>query len=202
MPDILASRIVNGWTDLQDFELTTVGSDTTFRFSCRSGDHVIWFRWQSIFEKRPDIRDVWQLGDGDWFLVTSRILDLPSWFELHSLEVSGPRAYEMIQKLNDGYKPSEPITGAHIWRILSGDRLTWSGKSRPDSNAPQGLRRVFDFRENALVVAYFESRSDPLTWGDIEETPEGAAIGIEALRTVASLGIPRVFAADPQWSME
>ena len=187
--------------EMKSFELTRVDRDMTLRLSCRSGDQVVWFRWPSIFSNRPGVRDVWQLTDRDWFLITTRVPDRPTWFDLHPLEVSGRGVYEMAQKLRDGYEPGEPIEGPHIWRILCGDRLTWSGKSRSGSGLSAGPQRIFEFRENALVVAYFESRPDPFTWGAIEETPEGVAQGREAAHAVIKLGLPREIAADDRWSL-
>jgi hypothetical protein len=153
-----------------------------------------------MFHNQPDVRDVWQLSDGDGFLITTRVLDLPPWFRLHPSEASGLLGYEMLQAKR-GHQLEEPIDGPHIWRALTGDRIAWVGRPRSAPNPSQALRRIFDFRENALIVAFFESHPNLFNWGVIEETSEGLAIGKEAFHAVTRLGLPRAVAADEQWSL-
>jgi hypothetical protein len=80
--------------------------------------------------------------------VTSRIEDLPEWFELHPTEVSGFAACSMTQKkLARGYKPGEPLYGPNLWRVLTGDRIV---RIRI-GDAETGNQTLVAFKSNALV---------------------------------------------------
>jgi hypothetical protein len=46
--------------------------------------------------------------------ITNRWLDLPGRFTLHPLEVANRAAYEMMKRLNEGYRPTEPMDGPNI----------------------------------------------------------------------------------------
>jgi hypothetical protein len=99
---------------------------TTLKWELSAGDYVFWVRWKNIFSSNsdPTILDLWEMRDGDSVSITSRIEDLPAWFELHPTEVSGFAACSMMQKkLAMGYTPGEPLDGPNLWRVLTGDRI-------------------------------------------------------------------------------
>src|SRR5690348_4263922 len=107
------------------FNVTPIGRDTSLRLSCRNGDQVIWWRWLNILAQEPDVRDVWQLQDQDWILVTTRSADLPSWFDRRPR--GDERSYaHTLKRVRAGELPPEPLEGPHIWRVLAGDRITWT----------------------------------------------------------------------------
>jgi hypothetical protein len=131
------------------------GRDSTVRLSCRAGDYLIWCGLKNIFASRKNqyaINDVWQLSEGDFITITNRQVDLPPWFELHPLEVSGRLVYWMMKKLDAGYKPGEIIDGPNIWRAFEGDRLVWVGKKRQGVEFDNGVLGVYTFNESAAII--------------------------------------------------
>ena len=130
-------------------------SDTTIRWSCRKGDYIIWCGFKGIFSSEKDqytVNDLWQLKDGDYVTITNRQVDLPSWFELHPLEVSNSLVYWMQRKLEAGYQPGDIIDGPNIWRALAGDRLVWVGKQRQGVGFDNGVLSIITFSENAVII--------------------------------------------------
>src|SRR5207245_1747390 len=96
-------------------------------------------------ERQFRVSDLWELKNGDFVTITNRIEDVPPWFELHPLEAAGRLAYWMMEKLNSGYKPSEPCDGPNLWRIFAGDRLLWIGPSRSTQVAVDGVLGLIEF---------------------------------------------------------
>jgi hypothetical protein len=136
------------------------------------------------------------MRDGDFVTVTNRWADLPAWFKLHPVEVADSAAFEMTKRLNAGYKPTEPMNCANIWRVKAGDRLVWVAAS--DSNP---VKEVLEFRHCALVLG----ENSALSWEEIasfgapegNELPSTAASAMRTgFKTAFALGVPRVFSED------
>jgi hypothetical protein len=180
-------------------------SDNTFRWSCRQGDYLIWFRFNIFADENqlPKVMGMWVLQDGNFVTITNRRQDLPPWFELHPLETSGSLVSWMQAKLNSGYKPSNPTERDNLWRVFAGDRLAWVGPSRPDLKGEDGVLSLVDFRENALVIGepFHPSSGSPLFGSMKKTTPEDAQRLRNGLLAACRLGIPRTVAADDQWRM-
>jgi len=88
------------------------GSDMTLRWACRAGDYVFWARFQgklSCLGNEYKVFDIWELRDGYSVTIANRRSDLPDWFGLHPLEVSGPLAEWMKNRLDEGYDLQEQI---------------------------------------------------------------------------------------------
>jgi hypothetical protein len=180
-----------------EFVVTSLGRDTTLRLSCRAGDQFLSLRWPGMFDRQPRVRDVWRPKDGEWLLLTSRIADLPSWFTLHPTETSGRAALDAIEKLRSGYQPPDPVDGPNIWRLMSGDRITWTGEIRSAEDS-KPKREIFDIRENALAIAHTGSE---LSDSDFE-SEQLVEAGKAAFDAACRLGLPRTLSADGQWTME
>ncbi|HKL83299.1 MAG TPA: hypothetical protein VJ879_12365, partial [Desulfobacter sp.] len=113
--------------------MISFSSDTTLRWACRRGDYIVWAKSPGIFSSLNNehkIADIWELQDGNFVTITNRQVDLPDWFDLHPLEVSGSLSYWMQKRLDEGYEPEEPIDGPNLWRVFAGDRIFWVGSSR------------------------------------------------------------------------
>jgi len=181
-------------------------SDMTLRWACRNGDYVFWARFQGIFFSQGNeykIADIWELRDGNFITLTNRHVDLPDWFVLHPLEVSGSLVGGMKRRLDEGYKPQEPIYGPNLWRVFAGDRMVWVGPSRHGIDSKDGVWGLVDFNENALVYGEpFDLSSGFPTFGGFdrgEPSPEETRpckVGGDALNKV---GLPRTASADDQW---
>lgn len=124
----------------------------TLRLSCRFGELIVWLGPDSGPSLNTlsvwSVRDFWQMRDGDFVTITNRLSDLPCWVELHSTETAERAAIEMMQRLRDGYKPSDEMNGTNIWRIKAGDRLVWVTLN----DHQQSVRSVLGFRACALAV--------------------------------------------------
>lgn len=183
--------------------------NTTTRWSFRAGDYLLWVAHKGFaalrsrnIEDQFDIADLWEMKNGDFVTITNRHEDLPSWFTLHPLETAGAAAYWMQKKLNAGYKPSEPIDGPNIWRIMSGARLVWVGVSRPDIDAEDGILGLMSFHTNALVIGEpFDLSSDLPMFGGFtgEQSPEAVELCKKGFRAACRLGLPRSISADGKW---
>lgn len=175
--------------------------DTSMRFSFRSGDKLIWFRFKNIFATESlTIVDLWKLSDGDHALLTNRWEDIPSWFELHPTEVQNSFAYKMIEKLNNSYKPGEIMDGPNIWRVNAGDTIVWLGKSRSDIQAIEGVLSVIKFNCNALLLGestHYNSVEEMYGFGSMQEYSEDE---VKEVRNVAEKlrgeGIPRTYSME------
>jgi len=183
-------------------------SDTTLRWSCRAGDYISWCRFEGIFapeDKLYTISDIWQLKDGDFITLTNRKADLPLWFELHPLEVSGSLVYWMQKKLDSGYEPNEIIDGPNIWRVLSGDRLVWVGKQRPGVKSDNGILSIITFDDNAVVIGEPYSEYDGLPYfggfKQQEQSKEDMMICRNGWLAAFKLGMPRSASADGKWTI-
>jgi hypothetical protein len=97
------------------------------------------------------VADIWELRDGNFVTITNRQCDLPDWFDLHPLEVSGSLVWWMKTRLDEGYNPQEVVEGPNLWRVFAGDRLVWVGASRGSVHSEDCVLQLVDFRENALV---------------------------------------------------
>ena len=179
----------------------------TLRWACRKGDFIFWAKFQGIFSSRGNefqIADIWQLRDGNFVTITNRHADLPEWFDLHPLEVSGRLVYWMQKRLDEGHQPQEPIDGPNIWRVLAGDRIAWVGQARDGiESAGAGVLGLLDFHNNALIYGEpFDMCQGIPGFGFFDrgelypEEERWCRAGWDAIK---SLGFPRTAAADGQW---
>ena len=190
--------------------ILSFGRNTTLHWSCQTGDHVLWMRWANSIlsvSNDPAILDLWEMKDSDSIIITNRVVDLPTWFELHPTEVSGSNVYWMLAKLKAGYKPAEPVEGPNLWRILAGDRVVWMGRDRPERASVDGVVALVDFEENAL--AFGESRRGDtdlvsfISFGALSEQsqrPEAQSLVRAGIAAVRKLGLPRALAVD-EWTL-
>jgi hypothetical protein len=178
--------------------VTYFGANTTLRLEVNPSDYVLWVRWKHIFSPTNDIDvlDFWEMKEGDSVAITSRIEDLPPWFELHPTEVSGAACYWMMKKLESGYRPSEPADGPNLWRVQTGDRLLWV--KCPDLQTGQPRHSVIAFESDALLfgeghvhpgdLASFISFGAPLESSASKELVFQVRAGLEVVR---KMGLPR-----------
>ena len=187
--------------------MISFNSNMTLRWPCRAGDYVFWARFQGTFSSRGNeykVADIWELRDGNFVTITNRHVDLPDWFDLHPLEVSGPLVRWMKKRLDEGYNPQESIDGSNIWRVFSGDRIAWVGPTRGGVHSVEdGVLGLVDFKENALIYGEpFDLSGEFPTFGGFdrgEPSPEGARLCRVGWDALNRLGLPRVAAADDQW---
>lgn len=177
--------------------------DMTLRWSCRSGDFLIWTRVKNIFADQPAVRilDIWEMRDGDFVTITNRPTDLPSWFELHPTEVCDSLVYQMAAKVESGYPFKDPIDGPNIWRLRAGDRLAWVGANRPDRKGVNGVLAILDCSECALAIG-------DSSQGGLEElarfgalskdapTPQESASSRFAIDAIRKMGVPHEIATE------
>lgn len=189
-------------------EHTIFRKDTTFKWPCRSGDYIIWFRCNGIFSPKGDqysVNDVWQLKDGDSITLTNRRVDLPSWFELHPLEVSGSSVSWMMKKLKSGYEPKEIIESSNIWRAMMGDRLVWVGKPRHGVESNNGILSIVTFNKNAIIIGepFAEYDGLPVFGGfDLKKQPkDDLLLCRNGYHAVSKLGTPRSVSAGGKWTI-
>ena len=182
-------------------------SDTTIRWSCRAGDYIIWLDFNAgVFsDGQYVVNDLWKMQDGNFVTLTNRQIDLPMWFELHPLEVSGAMVYWMQKKLNSGYKPTEIIDGPNIWRLFTGNRLVWVGKSRPGLESNDGILAIVNFEENALIIGepFIVDNEMPL-FGALEDqgqSDEDILLCRKGCEAALNLGIPRHIANTDKWTI-
>jgi len=174
----------------------------TLRLEVAPNDHILWVRWSNPFSsaKEVTICDLWEMREGDAVSITNRIEDLPPWFELHPLEVSGYRACLMMEKkLAAGYKPMERTEGPNLWRTMTGDRLVWVRETESLDEYP--VQALVEFKANALVFGERLIHTNDLVWfqtfGATLERPPGADslrrmnLGLDEVR---ALGSPREIA--------
>jgi hypothetical protein len=190
------------WECVVDFR-----SDTTVRWACRAGDYLLWARSLGIFapsDQPHALADIWEFRDGDFVTLTNRVADLPTGFELHPLEVAGSLAYWMMKRLNEGYRPAEPIDGPNLWRVRAGDRVAWVGASRSGVRSDDGVLEVVNFQVDALVngepLMFIEGAP---TFGGVTD-PEsviGKRLCSAGMAAILEGGSPRTIAADPQWHL-
>jgi hypothetical protein len=127
--------------------------------------------------------------------ITSKIEDLPPWFELHPTEVSGYAACLMMQnKLDSGYKPKEPIEGPNLWRVMAGDRIVWI--SRVETQDP--VQTIMVFGDDALVFGERGKHQNDIGWflsfgASLEGSlNDNVAMLLQAgVSNVRKLGLPR-----------
>lgn len=134
--------------------ITAFDSDCTSRWSTRQGDLVLWIRPPDPFGSEragAQILDLWETIDGDSVLITNRLEDLPSWFQLHFSEACGSIAFRLVDEANAGQLPEQPIETANLWRVLAGDYIAWIGSSRPLATANQGVLALMRCDANAAV---------------------------------------------------
>lgn len=121
---------------------------------------------------------------------------MPAWFKLHPVEVADTAAFEMMKQLNAGYKPTEPLNSANVWRVKAGDRLVWVATS--DSSPVKG---ILDFSHCALVLG----ENSTVSWDGMasfgapdgaELTPAAALATRTGFRAAVAVGMPREFSED------
>ena len=185
-----------------NFDIETVlkfGRDSTLRWSCREGDYVMWIRMSGdiLVMGKPDVIDIWQLGDGDWVTITNRTADLPIWLSLHPTEVHDQAARLMMKRLDEKQAiPDEPLDGPNLWRVLAGDRMAWV--------TDETIAEIVSFDENALVIGNSETNPDPLWFAIFDEAaPDAQRTAIscrKAVKIVEELGLPRTIGIPP-WTI-
>jgi hypothetical protein len=175
--------------------------DLTIRWRCRAGEFVLWVSTDSFLnsdrESAWTIRDFWPMRDGDFVTVTNRWTDLPQWFELHPSEVVGSAVFKMMERLEAGYQPKEPMHAPTIWRVKAGDRLVWVSPERPS----EPVREIILFE--ACALASGESSTSKVDWSiDFQKpnekdlSPAAAAAMRAGFKAAIGLGVPRVFAEE------
>src|SRR5205809_4811744 len=136
--------------------------DLTVRWSCRARELVLWVGVDSLLNSGEEsgwtMRDFWTMRDGDFVTITNRWADLPRWFELHPSEVAGGAAFKVMQRLQAGYQPTEPMNAPTIWRVKAGDRLVWASLER----RAEPLREIIAFKACALVSG--DSSTSDVDW--------------------------------------
>jgi hypothetical protein len=185
---------------------TIFGKDSTVRLSCRTGDYMLWCRFNGVFSPKNDqysINDVWELSDSDFITITNRQVDLPSWFELHPTEVSGSLVYWMMKKLDLGYQPREIVNAPNIWRAFTGDRLVWVGKQRTGLEFDNGIISIFTLNQNAAIIGEPSDYERLSTFGGFnnEQSEENIKLVRNGWNAVASLETPRSANANGQWTL-
>lgn len=177
--------------------------DMTIRWSCRKGEYVVWISTDALLNAdKPsawDIRDFWELRDGDYLTITNRMVDLPGWFVLHPLETSGIAAKEMSKQLDDDYTPKGVIDSPNLWRVKAGDRLVWASTLTPENP----IKSVLDFRSCAMVIGEnpaLQIFDDMMFFGTPEEqtlSQTSADLIRSGINVAIGLGVPRIYA--PVW---
>jgi hypothetical protein len=168
---------------------------------------LLWARFRGIFSPPGNhykIADIWKLRDGNFVTITNRQVDLPDWFDLHPLEVSGSLVWWMKKRLEDGYNPQEPIDGPNLWRVFAGDRIVWVGPNRSTIQSDDGVLELVDFQENALVYGEpFDLSGEFAAFGGFDRreppSPEGTQLCRAGWEALNRLGIPRTAAVDNEW---
>lgn len=189
-------------------ETTTFLRDSTLRLSCRAGDYLLWCGCKGLFSPGSDqyrINDIWQLLNGNFITITNRQVDLPPWFELHPLEVSGSLVYWMQNKLDNGYHPGEMVDGPNIWRVFAGDRLVWVGKERQGVESDNGVLSIITFDENAAVIGEPFAMVDGIPqfggFDQQDQSKEEILLCRNGWLAVSKLGMPRSLSADAKWTI-
>ncbi|MCE5334503.1 MAG: hypothetical protein LLG06_07910 [Desulfobacteraceae bacterium] len=185
-------------------------SNTTIRWSFRSGDYLLWvaFKGLAAFRSRDaddqfGIADIWELKNGDFATITDRHDDLPDWFELHPFETSNSAARWMKRKLDAGYEPTEPVDGPNIWRVRAGDRIIWVGGSRSDIKSEEGILGIMEFMTDAAVIGEpFDFSSGLPTFGRFGEkrSPELLKLFRKGFHAACRLGLPNEISVD-RWAI-
>lgn len=171
----------------------------TLKCPVSPGDYMVWVRWTDILSVTSNVKilDFWELREGDAVTITSRIDDLPPWFELHPTEVLGAVACQrMRKKLDSGWKPGEPLDGPNLWRVRTGDYVIWLSADGPPNDYTSQTMIVF--RTDALAygernihpgdLAWFMSFGAPLEEQPGEQMKGRVHAGLDAVR---KLGLPR-----------
>jgi len=161
-------------------EKVLLDSDRTLRLSCRSGDYVLWLRCIDMFASGKDafqIRDLWELKDGDHILITNRECDMPP--VLIDSELDGP----------------------NIWRFVPGDRLIQIGLPRrttSDKADKPVVLEIIECKQDTLVfgdstVPRFDKESACPFFGTFPSasSPFAKEVIRLAIEINASLGLPR-----------
>ena len=110
----------------------------------------------------------------------------------------------MMEKVEKGDYPDEPIDCPNLWRVKSGDRLTWVGAERPDRRSVNGILSILNCRESALAIGEgnWESAMDFVEFGELtaDEMKSDDVVRCQAaVNAVRKLGLPREWA--PDWML-
>jgi len=130
--------------------MTIIKSNTTIKLTCQEHDILIRCSPKGLLENQSPpykLVDFWEMRLGDRITITNKIEDFPSWFHIHPLEVRGEYMNWMEQRLNNGYKPVEPIVAPNLWRIFFGNVLAHIAATDLHENVT-----IYRFDSNALVV--------------------------------------------------
>jgi hypothetical protein len=170
-------------------ELVSIFTRGTLRWTCRSGDFVIWVRFTELSEDAElEILGLWQMKHGDYVTISNKKDDIPEWTK------------------DLGFSPEYP----NFWRVIPGDRVVWVGRSRPGLLAEGwvsegGVLSLLDFRRHAIVM--LDSKREDFDPLNIEEIKRQYCLKSFkycqiALRTVRELGVPKVVEFDEFDSFE
>jgi hypothetical protein len=175
-----------------------INSGTTLRLSCRAKDFFVWVRYEDLFSESIGIIDIWEMKEGDSILMTNRFGDVPEWFDLHYSEITGSQTSNWLGKYQD-LPPNTPLEGPNIWKVKSGDRLLWTGNTRPFQEEVNGILSIFDIHHDILVIGN-SSRSnleESITFGKINDSND--QLGIDRVRfgvnLIRKMGVPRTYSA-------
>ncbi len=131
-------------------------------------------------EAELTILGLWRMRKGDYATITNKIGDIPEWTK------------------DLGFYPEYP----NFWRVDSGDRVVWVGRSRPGLisegwASEAGILSILDLRRHAVAMLdlkdEYEEEFDALTFEEIKEQPELKNLRYcqIALKAVRELGIPK-----------
>ena len=183
-------------------------SDMTVRWARREGDYILWASYRGPFYGSGEsytVADVWELCDGNFVTITNRHCDLPDWFDLHPLEVSGQLVEWMRKRVDAGYEPDEPIDGPNLWRVRTGDRVAWVGAPRKGVDEKGLVLGLLNFNVDVLIYGepFDISRGFPIFGGfdGEDQSEESIRFAHEGWKAICSLGEPRTAAADLQWRL-
>ena len=178
-----------------EYSIIEIKRDTTKRLSLRKGEILIWFSLSSMFlnpKSSIQISDIWQLNDGDFITITNRYEDFPEWLELFPTEVTGSLAIKLLDKFNKGEYPEQPIDGANIWRVKSGDKIAWIKDSE---------QQIISFDENAFVIGdNSKNKGNPFQdFGVLTNdatNPSLIKTAQDVQNYISKMGLPRTFATE------
>lgn len=141
------------------FPVIHLTKDSTQIIPCRKGDVFIWSRntagmWD--VNARYQIADIMVMNDGEQFLLTNRLEDVPEYVEITPQEAGGKNVRMMVERLNSEYSPGTvgiPLDELEsAWRICMGDYVIWSGPHRQGEPPSGSILGIFVFEAGTLGI--------------------------------------------------
>lgn len=180
-------------------EKIDVRKDFTTRLSCRNGFFAIWFSWPgrlNISINNIQIKDIWELTNGDFITITNRIEDIPAWFRFHPSEVKNKFSRRLIDQFNKGEYPASPIDRTNVWRPKTGDRVVLY--KIEDSIDGDSILAYISFYEESLLIGENTKKGldDLMNFGmEVEPVDEVRKFKMasKAKEKVIEMGLPREF---------